>query len=207
MKYLIILLATLALAESVRAQADPHPDGMSIYFDLEAFCFETHTYPQYFPITAFLMLTNPTTTNSEVIAWEARLTIEGNPMIPIPPRWTVIGNEYQDGLTNPDYVESVNVPITGPVTMLAHITITFIGYEVSPFGEFTIGPVPGSTNFPDDPGYMVEPGKPIPANGIFGQWNIPVAWINGGYGGCDPITFPTPAERMTWSAVKTLYED
>ncbi len=204
--FLITLLIVIAIPCSTYAQIDPDPDGMSIYFDLEAMCFMVHTIPgAYSPITAFLMVTNPSTPHPKITGWEAHLEVDGNPGLPIPNRWTILGSDGVDVTTGNDYIQTVDLPIMGSVTILAHITVSFIGYEVNPTCTFTMGGVPGSTTFTEGPGYIAAPGDPIPAIAIFGSWDIETAWINGMDEGCSPIPNPFPVEVMTWGAVKSLY--
>ncbi len=201
---IIIVFASIVPAS---AQVNHRDDGMGIYFDLDAtfFCYDYSPLQGLTEITAYLMLTRPSTPQPSVLAWEARLEIEGNPLIPIPASWIVIGEGATHYGSGPDYIVGVDVPITGSVTMLAYITLTFIGYEVDPGAAFTIGRIPGSTTFPEGPGYTAEVGNPIPAGlPAIGDWSRPSAYITWGMDFCNPII---PNKIMTWGAVKSLYED
>lgn len=77
---------------------------------------------------------------------------------------------------------------------------TFTCFVPSPLDEvrFYVGPVPGSTYFPDSPGYLSDlPLTAVPLTTIQGTyWEQPVFTIN---------AQTVADEPATWSGVKTLY--
>ncbi len=201
-RLLFLIVLSLAMCGPASAQIDPHPDGMSIYFDLGAtqFCYELG--PGYQPVTAYLMLTRPSTNQPAVLAWEARLEVDANPIVPLPVCWTYT----HDGFgwdCGPDNIVGTTTPplaFTGEATMLASITLSYIGIEVDPYAIFTIGRVTGSTTFPEGPGYTSEAGSPTPCQHIFGAWGTPCAWVNK-----DNCELVVANNVMTWGNVKALY--
>jgi|SaaInl4_150m_RNA_FD_contig_41_1016458_length_1529_multi_7_in_0_out_0_2 hypothetical protein len=198
------VMAVLAFSSfALAVPADPDPDGMSVYFDLAAtdFCAET-VDGVYTPITAYLVVTNPSVDDLYILAWEAQLVVEGNPTVPIPSGWTLTTGAQNFG-SGDDYIVGTTSPplaFTGDATMLGSMTLAFIGYEVGPYATFTVGRVPGSTSFPEGAGYSAAVGFPIPCQHIFGAWGTPCAWVNGA-GNCDTVA----NEEMTWGSVKSLY--
>jgi hypothetical protein len=206
MKKMLIFSVMAVLAFSSFAQAvpvDPDPDGMSVYFDMDATAFCIDTQPGYFPITAYLMVTNHSTELDYIVSWEAQLTVEGNPLVPIPSGWDLTAGAANYG-SGDDYIVGTVAPpldFTGDATMLASITLAFLGGEVDPYAIFTIGQVPGSTSFPEGAGYTSQPGSPIPCQHIFDAWGTPCAWVNGSEEDCGG----TANEDKTWGSVKSLY--
>ncbi|MBC8426863.1 hypothetical protein H8E07_22340 [bacterium] len=102
---LILVLCSLVGAQPI----DPHPDGMSIYCDLGAtqFCYELQ--PGFQSVTAYLMLTRASTDQPHVLAWEARLLVDGNPTVPVPAAWTLPGPSYHPG-SGADYIAGTTSP-------------------------------------------------------------------------------------------------
>ncbi|MBC8366474.1 hypothetical protein H8E52_03605 [bacterium] len=204
MKKMLVLsmVAVLAFSSFAMAQIDPDDDGMGIYFDTGATIFCVETIGSYQPITAYLVVTNHSVAEPAILGWEARLEIDGNPMVAIPSSWNLTsgalnvgsGDDYICGTTNPP------LAFTGTATVLADITLTFIGYEVGPYANFSVGRATGSLTYPDGGGYASQVGFPTPCQHIFGAWGTPSAWVNGGEN-CDIIA----NEEMTWGSVKTLY--
>jgi hypothetical protein len=198
------ILIILMISSTSAAELDTVTDGMGIFFDTEAslHCLDYYPSQGVTTITAHMLLINPSTIQPTVLAWEARLEVAGNPTVPIPSSWVVIGGTGW-GYGGPDYIEGVNVPITHPITELAYLNVVFVGDETEPWLTISIGHIPGSTSFPDGPGYTAEVGHPIPGNPINAAWGEHSAWINHPDGPCATVA----NEPMTWSAVKNLYED
>ena len=204
--YLFFSLVVILLAATATAQPELVQDGMGFFFDTEAttYCEDYDPAPGYIQFTAYLVLINPSTDQPELIAWEARLEIEANPSVPVPSAWTVIGNNmFPSPCMGGDCIVGAIIPFANPATVLAHITLSYLGNEVDPYCTISIERIPGSLSFAEGPGYTAEISVPIPANPIVGTWGEPSAWINHPDGPCDVVA----NEPMTWGAVKSLYEE
>jgi len=129
---------------------------------------------------------------SQVVAWEARLDIEGEENLA--GSWTVLGpasynfgsgNEFIVGAgTSPIMPNSANmIPLLSySGTLLAEATV-----------KFFIRPIPGSVSFPDSPGYVPDASVTIPCEPC-----------NGGALPAFAINFEP--ETQTWGEVKSLYD-
>ncbi len=196
------VMAVFAFSSLAIAQIDPDPDGMGIYFDTGATSFCIETTGAYQPITVYLMVTNQSVSEPSILAWEAKLIVEGNPTVAIPTGWTLTTGAQNFGTGN-EYIVGTTLPplaFTGTATVLASITLSYLGIEVGPYGTFAVARVPGSTSFADGGGYSAAVGFPTACQPIFGTWNTASAWINGGEN-----CFTVANEDMTWGDVKTLY--
>jgi len=200
----IMLLATCAGAQP----SDPDPDGMSFYFDTFGveYCL---TVDDWIPgtgngptVTAYLLVTRPDTPFPQILAWEAHAEILTNSYSPPTGLTLTSGAADYDGDPD-DYVVDLShalLPITGDATVIAHVDISWLGYEGHAEATLILRSIEDSLYFPDNPGYAVEAGFPIPCQPLFGAWGE-VAWINMDAPACLWGT----SEDMTWGMVKRLY--
>ena len=150
MKTASILVLFVCLAGGAVAQLDPGPDGIGIYFDMDATIFCTTTAAPFTSITAYLLITDPST-SEPITGWEARCWITG---APVAPSWSLANGVDLD----PDpliYDVSFDpVQPTGSTFLLA----TWTGFIMAPTDliSFDITGVPGSVRFPDSPGYITD---------------------------------------------------
>jgi len=207
----MLILTVFALPAT--AQLDPDPDGMGIYFDTDGLtnCIDYDPAQGATSFTAYLLLTNASAEQPTLLAWEAEHTVYTN---------AFLGGGYWQW-ENPGIwpycccgdIQSclvyVDEPFEYPAMMLAYHTLTFIGIAVDPYAVYSINRVLGSLSFAESPGYSASDGTDvvlIPGNHIFGTWGEPSAWINHPDGPCSEIQVIS-SDTMTWSAVKTMYEN
>ncbi len=210
MKTLTILTTMLLLASPSAAQTlDPHPDGMSIYFDEEATGYCALEYPGVFiPVWVYIVLTHPSTSSPHVLSWEARVEIETNATYQVDPSgflyWWFEGNGEWHPYDQDLIIETGTppLPITGDATVLASTMLVWT--TLDGYAQISIGRVTDSTTFPEGAGYSAEVGSSIQCHHIFDAWGSPCAWVNPAYFGvaCEP---DIANENITWGGVKALY--
>ena len=198
MKKLLAFTAILALSTVAMAQLDPDPDGMGIYFDMDATITCVENDPGMAPVEVYLLLTNPS--GPTVGAWECDIPedveayIAGIWVMANDGLNTGSGTEYQVGLG------LVPFPVEGNVFLLASRSMLFLGLETD-HAVFSLGGVAGSQSFPGgEPGYLVDLGILVPCQVPFGVLGGETAWVNMP-GSCNIVA----NDDMTWGEVKSLY--
>ncbi len=146
--FTILLLIVIGCCTLVIA--DPSPDVIGIYFDLDGDYYCTMTAAPFSSVVAYLLATK-VTSSSGISGWEAQVWTDG--AAPVAPSWTLAA-----GLDVDDSPDGFQVGI-GTVTPLPYspaiLLATWQGFIMAPTDmiEFFISGVPGSVSFPDTPGY------------------------------------------------------
>ncbi len=144
--------------------------------------------------TVYLVLAQPS--GSPVMAWEARVTVEGSATYV--GGWTLAaglnvgsGDNYTVGLQ----LGGLNGLMPNGVGLVPLMSMTVMLLGEGPL-LFKVGPVPGSASFPDGtPGYLVGADTLKPASVCSGSFDRAVFTLNNG----------DADEQGTWGEVKTLY--
>lgn len=203
---LAMMAITITVTPAIAQPVDPDPDGMSIYFDTEGtqWCLDV---PPWEPavgagptITAYLLVTRPSTPHPTILAWEAHVEIITNSHTP-PLQFNHCPGAVDYDSDYEDYVVGCACPelcdIVDDLAMIAWVDIAWLGLEGQAEATFVLRGVDGSISFPDGPGYAAAILEPLPCQPLFGTWGE-VAWVNGG---CQTIS----SEEMAWGMVKSLY--
>ncbi len=191
MKLIVTTMLLAVLAGGVAAQITPGADETGIYFDLNGWVFCTATSAPFQSVSAYLLITTPSATEA-LIGWEARSWIMGSA---VAPSWSL---EY--GVDNdPD---PWNYDVSFPPVLPSGSTIllaTWTGFILSPVDmvTFHLTGVPGSSRFPDSPGYLTNGIVPLlyPLHIALGPGDV-VAMIN---------ECVTGNADSTFSLMKTLF--
>ncbi len=204
----LVMISGLAKAQPVY----PHPDGMSVYFDEVGmdYCLSVDDWvPAIWAgptISAYLIVTRPSTPLPYIQGWEAQIEIMSNSYL-LPPAWTLTPGAVNIGKEPGDYIVdaggAASIPITSDSVLLASIELVWLGFEGHAEARISMYGVPGSQLHPEGPGYHSdEAATPISCRCFFGSWG-PVAWVNGDCG----FLWPRPSidEDLTWGEVKSLY--
>jgi hypothetical protein len=191
-------LAILLMAGNVLAQLDPVPDGIGIYFDMDALqvCATAGTG------TIVPIYVTTTRLSSRIMGWEAHVVLPD----PLPAghsilAWTIL----PDGLNisaPPDFIVGLSTPVSPQPS-----------YEVLRF-DLAISGMPACIPFslrPSD--RATHPGHMVYTNGFDSWWYLhysaggdysaPCAMLN--CPDCDDTVVET--EPSTWGAIKALYGD
>ncbi|MBK9305432.1 MAG: hypothetical protein IPM94_16605 [bacterium] len=144
--------------------------------------------------TIHFVLAQPS--GSPVMAWEARVTVEGSATYV--GGWTLTaglnvgsGDDYTVGLQ----LGGLNGLSPNSVGLVPLMSMTVMLLGEGPL-LFKVGPVPGSASFPDGtPGYLVGVNTMKPATVCSGDFDRPVFTLNNG----------DADQQGTWGEVKTLY--
>jgi hypothetical protein len=149
MKIRITMIAVLLLGFGA-AQAEVCEDVIGVFFDTEAYTYETMTLYPFDQVTAYLLVLNPSDPVG-ISGWEARTEVVGSI---VAPAWTLAAgldvtpdeNDWCVGIGL-----GVNALPTAPTVLLA----TFTGFVINPTDvlEFYVKPLPGTISFDDTPGY------------------------------------------------------
>lgn len=193
MKKLLVLLALSALmATAAFAQADTDPNGIGVYFDLEATQVCT-TAGAYQPVDAYLILTNLTA--GGVGGFECSMDVGGFAF----GSWTLTAGTNGDQLSAGFYVGigTGSNALTGDNVMVAHYNGVLPTPET--IGTFTLSPYP----IPSIPGVMcysnpLDAGDLIPLQVSVGSYELPAAMVNGPCG-------VVPSDPQSWGSVKALF--
>ena len=187
----LLVISVLAAANGASAQS-------------EAFCITEDeqgspgwgcaTIPAFVSLNIYLCLREPA--GDQVLSWEARITHDNaNCMVGA---WTVWGVD-----ADPD-AENFVVDCSGSPLLPSEQDIVVLGWmqvivlDPSERIEFFIGPVPGSTAFPDGtPGYSHTAGIGTPATVCSGEYALPVFHIN--------MCLTDAVGEADWGAIKALY--
>lgn len=185
--HLILMATCLLLASTAKAQLDPDPDDVGIFFDLDATvnCIEAYVTP----VECYIMILNPSE-SSGIGGMSA--TFELSPTliflglncpgdIILPPPWP----EFQVFFVSPLPAEPV-VPICSFTIFPLDLSPAFLTIHDA---HYIAG---------DDPG-LVIPLHPMTHYDYYGNPN-PVAAVNAGADLC-----PVPGARTTWGGLKALY--
>jgi len=193
----ITAILNVAIVANVAAQIDPDPDGIGVYFDLEATQVVAMAEEGEF-VTAYLFATNISQPGG-VVFWEASI----EPNITVPPDDPAAWAGYIYGAPVDSYNYAMNVPgdpswhciampqpplPVAPLTLLAYLSIHILD-----------GSYPIALYVTYDPLYSVV-GTDGPYHDLFhssGAEDLPVAVING--------QGPIAAQAATWSQLKSLY--
>ncbi len=201
---LITLLILLALsAPQVLATADPDPDGIGVYFDLQADIWQNWIGANI-PFNAYVILTNPS--GEEILGYEFAYQLLVTPgmenlifglgivfpdFVPIVPPWPIydiFAGEVVKGPFAP-------APMPGnPAVVLA--TWQFMLLTPNIWAEFYLAPTSGEGMTNGRLAYDSEAG-PVTMYTSTGHPEIPVATIN--REGVVPIT------ETTYGSLKALY--
>ncbi len=189
-------LVSLAISGSALAQVDPDPDGIGMYFDLEAtqYCLD-FSGGQVF---VYLLMTN-CSQSSGISGWEAHVT------------YTVPAGDFETGWvlptgslnvsSAPDFVVGLGTPHPYESAIL------LATYGILVFNTSTMDFYVGPCNTPSIPGVPVfaagdNPGLLLPMQQSSGSPDLPVAQINPD-GGCPGQV--TGSEQDTFGGVKSMY--
>jgi hypothetical protein len=196
MKKLLALAAIAVLASSAFAQVDPDPDGMGVYFDMNATmnCKTIAFTGTPILVDAYLLLTNPS--GAQVLAWEAKIV--SNVAALSPGNWAIngglnvgTGENFIVGMGGTPHFAG-----TEPVLLASRQMMFFMVTGES--ATFTVMGVPGSTSFDGTPGYQAILGVMTPCQSPTGSFTAPQSFVNGS---CDVVA----NEDMAWGSVKSLY--
>lgn len=197
MRFLLALLIITALAApNASAVVDPDPDGIGVYFDLDAEITETIETPSV-PFDAYVILTNPTRAEIHAISFSFNINV--------PPESEALffrlSYEVVFGCIDPllefnpfygDVWCGGTVPIPGsPAVVLLRWQFMLLA-PVS--AEFYLGQ--SILSDPPTMAYESEAG-PVPMNVSSGDPALPVAMING--------TGVVTSEDATFGSLKALY--
>lgn len=142
--------------------------------------------------TVYLVLAQPSGT--PVLAWEARVTVEGSASYV--GQWVLTAGLDVDSDAE-DFLVGLSpnslMPNSAGLVPLMSMTLMLLGE--GPL-LFKVGPAPGSASFPDGtPGYLHTLGVNTPATVCSGDFDRPVFTLNNG----------DADQQGTWGEVKTLY--
>ena len=142
--------------------------------------------------TVYLVLAHPSGT--PVMAWEARVTVEGSATYV--GNWTLTAGMDFDN-DDDDFLVGLGVdglaPNSAGMVPLLYMTVMLLGE--GPL-LFKVGPAPDSASFPDGtPGYQHTLGVNTPATVCSGDYDRAVFTLNNG----------DADQQGTWGEVKTLY--
>ncbi|MBK9305426.1 MAG: hypothetical protein IPM94_16575 [bacterium] len=188
---LLLVIAALAAAGGARAQ----DDVLCICDNQQGLSGEgCIIVPAFVPTPIYLLLRSPSGT--QVLSWEARVTHDNANVL--------IGTWIADGvdadLDPEDLVVNCSaaplLPNQQDVVVLATMQVIVVNaYERI---EFFIGPVSGSSAFPDGtPGYSHTAGIGTPATVCSGDYALPVFFIG--------MCLMDAVERSDWGTIKALY--
>jgi len=174
----VIAIMLTALGSGATAQISPCPDGIGVYFDLDASRFDV-AYPGGFtPLDVYLILTHPT--GDCIRSWECRINEVNN--FTLPGVWTVIGGTDTDGDPSDFAVTMDGCPVAASINVLASKRMYGAAPGAGSLAIYQLAGIPGSTAFPDDtPGYVHTPGIATPlqvAIGRMGDTSYPQAAVN-----------------------------
>ena len=174
MTFMIVALFLILGVPGFADPIDPDPDGMSVYFDLEATTYALYV-DDWEPaigagptIPAYLMITRPEPPYSfpGIQAWEAHIEIETNSYTP-PTGW-LLTSGFSDFDGDPDdYLAGgcmCVIPFTGPAILIASVELNWLGTEGHAEAEFFLSGIEGSLSFPEGPGYCAGPVSRRPAS-------------------------------------------
>ena len=204
---ILLILGSLAVAQPL----DPHPDGMSVYFDYGGtdYCLNVDDWVPAIgagpTVVIYLLLTRPDTPLPYVQGWEAYVEIVSNSYTPTTSLTLTPGAVNHADEENHYVVTAggdASIPVVGDAVILATAELTWIGFEGHAEATITVRGVEGSQLFPNSPGYYSDEGAaPIPCDPLFGTWG-PCAWINID---CGWWLDRLQDESLTWGEVKSLY--
>jgi hypothetical protein len=195
MKKLLAMLAIALLASSAMATVDPDPDGMGVYFDLDGDVVCTTTAAPFSNVVAYLLATNPST---GISGWEANIDVLG---AAVAPAWTLAAGLDVD-MSAAGFQVGIGTGALALPAAPAVVLATWSGFVMAPTDviEFFVSGVPGSSSFPDSPGYAAGDNagdlREFQVSSGTGM-NLPVAGINT----CTVVA----NEDMTFTNVKSLY--
>lgn len=197
MKKLVVLLclASLTVAGSGFAQADPDPNGIGLYFDADATITCVDLAPDFVnpQMIGYLVITNPTE-SSGIAAFECNLSLVGAAALGSP-QWTVPAINVGTG---GDLLVGFSAPLpAAPVVVLAQYSATI--FAPAP-AQIFITPVQNTE--PTVPGEMVyspadDPGNFQILRQSTGGIDVAVFVING--------DCPVASDNDTWGGVKSMY--
>ena len=193
----LTILATL-IAPAAHAAIDPDPDGIGVYFDLNADVYEIAMGPSV-PFNAYIIVTNPTGTGIQGYEFSRIITVppgmEGmfftlveiwhgyNDIHPVEPPG--LGNDFMISFGTP-------IPATPTVTLVTWQFMLLAPMIV----DFYLGPSSGEfgTN-----GLLVyeSPTGPVPLHVSSGDPALRVATVNG--------TGVVPVTMTSFGSLKALY--
>ncbi len=201
---LITLLILLALsAPQVLATADPDPDGIGVYFDLQADIWQNWIGANI-PFNAYVILTNPS--GEEILGYEFAYQLLVTPgmenlifglgivfpdFVPIVPPWPIYDIFAGEVVIGP----FAPAPMPGnPAVVLA--TWQFMLLTPNIWAEFYLGPTSGDGVTDGRLAYDSEAGW-VSMNNSTGNPEIPVATVN--------LEAPIPITETTYGSLKALY--
>ncbi len=191
---MIFLMGALALmGGSAAAQVDPDPDGLGIYFDLEAtqHCSEV---PLFTPFDMYLILTNASAAGG-VYGWECTIEYDDPTLIVL--NWQPT-NWWGGIFDPPNFAIGLVTPLPWePALNLMTITAMVLAPDCT---WLSIVPYP-NPSIPDAIVYAdgADPWNLIPMHQSTGGPDTPVTGVN-----CD-CPPPIATEKATWGGVKALY--
>ncbi len=193
----------IAIASVAFAQIDPDPDGIGLYFDMEATEVCMATAAPFESITAYLLATN-ITEESGISGWEMEVLVDG-PLTA--DAWELIGIQPLNVFTAPRFAVGLGEhglanPIVDNVVHLATLT----AYVLAPTDQVSFGIKPhcSSSWNPPAPGYAAgnNAGNLVPflvSGGGFDALENPVAQINTDE--CSVVS----NDDVSFGSVKALY--
>jgi len=188
----VILISTGIQVSQGVTQVDPDPDGLGIYFDLEA-TVNCNTVPMAEMFDLYLLLTNASASGG-VSGWECQIQYDPDLWVLL---WYPVG--YSGSFfTPPDFALGLVPPLPwAPVIHLLTMTCIVFSPEclwlsIVPYSNPII---PGEIVYADGS----DPWNLITMHPSTGGFDIPVAGVN-----CD---CPPPIETTaaTWGSMKALY--
>lgn len=193
-KLVVMLLASLFVANVALAVVDPDDNMMGIYFDMNADTYCMAVGP-YAPFDAYVMLTNPTF--PAVFGYEFGFTYEGNLLFS---GVALNGTGPIDvGGAVGNHIVGLGAPLAAtPATLLA--TLTLIPLATTPIYFDLFGATPASIGDGSLPVILLE-NSGIATMGLstgIGNFNAVLNYD----GPCEDIV---ASDEASWDAVKSLY--
>jgi hypothetical protein len=151
MKKAILTLMLLAIATVAFSQVDPDENGFGLYFDQLGNDVCLSTTAPFTPVTAYLLLTNPTSVGAS--GFECEVVVNGNLTAPA---WTLNGSQPLNIATAPEFMVGFG---TGDLAVMASDNVallaTMTAYIMAPTDQigFQIAPYAISSFDPAAPGY------------------------------------------------------
>jgi hypothetical protein len=200
-KFLVMMAISVLVVPVAFAQpADPDPNGVGVYFDLDGtiYCQETFAGGGIV-FNAYVLITNPTAT--DVTAFEAHCSVETDITFAFGGDWGLASGGTNVGIVEDgEFYAAWNtpIPITGPTVQVA----SWGGFTSGgTYARFYIQPVTHvAQSVPGECVYVQSsaPGTKIVLQPPTGDWEVPVAYVGEACG-------VVAGEQKSWGEVKSLF--
>lgn len=195
MKKLLAVFAVALIASGAMAQVDSDPDGLGVYFDVNGMTYETATVAPFSPVSAYLLLTNPSAP-AGVSGWEAVVNVNGGA---VGASWVLAAG--LNVTAAPVFQVGIGTGAAALPAAPAVLLATWTGYIMAPTDVVEFVVMPAGVSFPDSPGYAAGDDETdlIPLQVSSGYpYGAACAIING--------TGVVANEDLTFSNVKNMFQ-